>query len=84
MFMAGPQETLKYTQIAIANFLCHLHYIYEIPEDKRRSPLIILRLIKILEWINRRDFKQRVKRRLKTQPWIPHQLLGMVHNYIIQ
>ena len=34
MFTASPQETLKDLQIAIANFFCRLHYIYEIPKDK--------------------------------------------------
>ena len=84
MFTAGQQDTLKDAQIAIAKFVCHLHYIYQIPQDKKRSPLLILRMIKILEWNNKKDFKSWVDRRLSAQPWIPHQLLEMVHNYIVQ
>ena len=67
MFTAGQQETLKDAQIAVTNFLCHLHYIYEITKEKRCSSLITQLLIKILEWTNQKYFKRWVEIRLPTQ-----------------
>lgn len=81
IFTGGQQNALSDYQIDLSNFLCNLHYIYDIDEDNK-LPLILTYCMKLLNLSDKTDFTEWYDSSKRFQLWIPHQLLCMTQNVI--